>query len=102
MPHQFNGWATMHPKVIYDGLFKAVWATLSAFANPRHHLDGKLGAMCVLHTWGQQLDRHIHLHCLTLEACLPKINDGAIHEKQDTYSLLRRCQLNIEARCWLI
>ncbi|NRA54877.1 MAG: IS91 family transposase [Gammaproteobacteria bacterium] len=64
LPHQFNGWATMHPKVIYDGLFKAVWATLSAFANPRHHLDGKLGMMCVLHTWGQQLNRHIHLHCL--------------------------------------
>lgn len=64
LPHQFNGWATMHPKVIYDGLFKAVWATLSAFANPQHHLDGKLVAMCVLHTWGQQLNRHIHLHCL--------------------------------------
>lgn len=64
LPHQFNGWATMHPKVIYDGLFKAAWATLSAFANARHHLDGQLGMMCVLHTWGQQLNRHIHLHCL--------------------------------------
>jgi len=45
-------------------LFKVVWETLSAFANKRHHLAGKLGMMCVLHTWGQTLSRHIHLHCL--------------------------------------
>lgn len=64
LPHQFNRWATVHPKVLYGGLFKVVWAVLSTFANARHHLDGKLGMMCVLHTWGQKLDRHIHLHCL--------------------------------------
>ena len=64
LPHVFNGWATIHPDVLYRGIFKAVWSTLSAFANARHHLDGRLGMMCVLHTWGQKLDRHIHLHCL--------------------------------------
>jgi len=64
LPHQFNHWATVHPDVLYSGLFKVVWETLSAFANKRHHLAGKLGMMCVLHTWGQTLSRHIHLHCL--------------------------------------
>lgn len=42
----------------------SVWQTLSAFANARQHLAGQLGMMAVLHTWGQQLERHIHLHCL--------------------------------------
>ena len=45
-------------------LFKAVWQTLSEFANPRHHLDGQLGMLAMLHTWGQTLCQHIHLHCL--------------------------------------
>ena len=64
LPHQFNGWATLHPKVLYKTLFKAVWETLSEFANARHHMDGQLGMLAVLHTWGQTLCRHIHLHCL--------------------------------------
>jgi hypothetical protein len=45
-------------------LFFAVWQTLSEFANARHHMDGQLGMLAVLHTWGQTLCRHIHLHCL--------------------------------------
>lgn len=64
LPHQFNGWATLHPEVLYKSLFKAVWQTLSEFASARHHMDGKLGMLAVLHTWGQTLNRHIHLHCL--------------------------------------
>jgi hypothetical protein len=47
LPHQFNG-----------------WETLSKFANARHHMEGQLGMLAVLHTWGQTLCRHIHLHCL--------------------------------------
>jgi len=60
--------------VLYSGLFKVVWETLSAFANKRHHLAGKLGMMCVLHTWGQTLSRHIHLHCL-IPAGVLTVND---------------------------
>ena len=48
-------------KLLYKILFKAVWQTLSEFANARHHMDGQLA---VLHTWAQTLCRHIHLHCL--------------------------------------
>lgn len=64
LPHQFNGWASIHPDILYKTLFKSVWKTLSEFATPRHHLDGQLGMLAVLHTWGQTLCRHIHLHCL--------------------------------------
>lgn len=74
LPHQFNGWATLHPKVLYKALFKAVWQTLSEFATPRHHMDGQLGMLAVLHTWGQSLCRHIHLHCLIPSGVLTKDN----------------------------
>ncbi len=64
LPHQFNHWTQVCPEVVYKSLFKSVWETLNHFANKRHHLEGKLGMMSVLHTWGQSLCQHIHLHCL--------------------------------------
>ena len=72
LPHQFNGWATLHPEVLYKSLFKAVWQTLSEFSTARHQMDGRLGMLAVLHTWGQSLCRHIHLHCLIPSGVLTK------------------------------
>jgi hypothetical protein len=72
LPHQFNRWASLHPEVLYGMLFKAVWATIGDFATARHHLEGQLGMMAVLHTWGQTLSRHIHLHCLIPGGVLTK------------------------------
>ena len=62
LPHDLNGWARLHPKEIYTLLFAAVWHTLSAFGKNRLH--GRLGMTAVLHTWGQNLCQHLHLHCL--------------------------------------
>lgn len=50
--------------MIYALLFKAVWKTLKTFGADRKRLDGKLGMTAVLHTWGQNLSQHVHLHCL--------------------------------------
>ncbi len=64
LPHELNGWVELHPREIYARLFKAVWATLKAFGADPKRLGGQLGLTAVLHTWGQQLWRHVHLHCL--------------------------------------
>ncbi|MDT8388801.1 MAG: IS91 family transposase [Thiogranum sp.] len=64
LPHRLNPWAELHPEVIYRALFQSVWATLKAFAQDPKRLDGDLGMVAILHTWGQNLSRHIHLHCL--------------------------------------
>ncbi len=75
LPHDLNGWVQLHPEVIYRLLFQCVWATLKAFgANPRH-LGGELGASMMLHTWGQNLSQHVHLHCL--------VPGGALTEQGD-------------------
>ena len=64
LPHEFNAFALSHGKIIYSSLFKAAWQTLQQFgANPKH-LDGKMGMIAVLHTWGQNLSLHPHLHCI--------------------------------------
>jgi len=65
LPHALNGWVAMYPRELYGLLFETVWATLSAFgADPKRLGGGQLGMTAVLHTWGQALTRHVHLHCL--------------------------------------
>ncbi|WP_275099493.1 IS91 family transposase [Sedimenticola hydrogenitrophicus] len=64
LPDTLNGWVQLHPDVFYRALFAAVWQTLKAFAADPKRLGGQLGMTAVLHTWGQTLTQHVHLHCL--------------------------------------
>tara|TARA_R110002124_G_scaffold272574_1_gene441772 strand:+ start:1183 stop:2322 length:1140 start_codon:yes stop_codon:yes gene_type:complete len=64
LPHQLNGWVQLHPELIYRLLFQCVWGTLEHFGRDPKRLNGQLGMTAVLHTWGQALDQHVHLHCL--------------------------------------
>ena len=64
LPHVLDGWVEVHPKEVYALLFETAWATLSAFGADPKRLDGQMGMTAVLHTWGQTLVRHVHLHCL--------------------------------------
>lgn len=75
LPHDLNGWVELHPEVIYRLLFHSVWQTLKTFGEDPKRLGGQLGMTAVLHTWGQNLSRHIHLHCL--------IPGGALSGKGD-------------------
>ena len=70
LPHELNGWVELHPEVIYPCLFHSAWATLKSFGEDR--LNGQLGMTAVLHTWGQNLSRHVHLHCLVPGGALDK------------------------------
>ncbi len=64
LPHELNGWSQLHPEVIYHLLFQCAWQTLDEYSQRNKQLQGQLGMTAVLHTWGQALDQHIHLHCL--------------------------------------
>lgn len=62
LPHEINVWASWNEEIIYDLLFKIVAETLQEFA--ARYWGGELGFTAVLHTWGQTLEHHIHLHCI--------------------------------------
>ena len=83
LPHELNGWVQLHPEVIYVLLFKTVWKTLKAFGVDRKRLNGKLGMTAVLHTWGQNLSQHVHLHCLIPGGALG--DDKHWHPAKSTY-----------------
>src|SRR5712691_2058618 len=70
LPHVVNALAQGTPRTIYSLLFETVSATLIEFgANPRW-LGGEIAATLVLHTWGQTLSQHLHLHCLVAAGAL--------------------------------
>ena len=83
LPHQLNGWLQLHPKLIYRMLFKAVWGTLSTFGQDPKRLNGQIGMTAVLHTWGQNLSQHVHLHCLVPGGALG--NEGQWHPARSNY-----------------
>jgi len=62
VPEEFNALALGAPRVFYDLLFRAVGATLTDVAQSK--LQIQPGALCVLHTWGQTLVLHPHIHCV--------------------------------------
>lgn len=61
LPDRLNALAIQHPKAIYGLLFASAWETLRTFFN-RQGLKG--GMISILHTWGQNLSLHPHLHCI--------------------------------------
>ena len=83
VPEALNAWAELHPEVLYDQILKSTWETLKTFAADPKRLDGQLGATLVLHTWGQTLVRHLHVHCLVPGGALGA--DGAWHPARSTY-----------------
>ena len=64
LPHELNALAAVHARWLYDTLMQCTAATLTEFAaNPRWL--GGIGAFTlVLHTWTQDLRRHLHVHAL--------------------------------------
>jgi len=63
-PHEFNPLAKKYPRQVYNALFRASWQTIDTFARDPKHLGAKTGMSAVLHSWGQQLSLHPHLHCI--------------------------------------
>lgn len=68
LPHELCPLALYRPRVIYDLLFRAATDTLATFArDPRYFsakTGGTVGVTAILHTWGQNLSLHPHLHCV--------------------------------------
>ena len=64
LPHALNALAQGNPRLIYGLLCKAAAETLLAFGENPRWLGGEIGVTLVLHTWGQNLNQHLHVHAL--------------------------------------
>lgn len=62
VPHQLNAVCLFNQRLYYDILFASVWNTLRSFGYSHYGVES--GAVAMLHTWGQNLSLHPHLHCI--------------------------------------
>jgi hypothetical protein len=56
--------ALQNPRVVYGLLFQAAAETVQQVAADPKHLGAEIGLLAVLHTWGQDLHHHPHVHCV--------------------------------------
>jgi hypothetical protein len=63
VPHELNVLALDNPRLFYDLLFTASAQTLLEVAADPQHLGAEIGVISILHTWGQNLLLHPHIHC---------------------------------------
>jgi hypothetical protein len=64
LPDTFNALALANQRIVYGVLFDAVARTLLEVAAHPKHLGARIGFIGILHTWGQNLSLHPHVHCI--------------------------------------
>ena len=72
LPHELNDLCRFDPSVLYGILFDSAWATLNQFGQDKRWLGAQTGATMILHTWGQNLSLHPHVHCIVPSGGLKK------------------------------
>ena len=64
LPEPIAAIALQNKRIVYNVLFRATAETLRTIAADPKHLGADIGFMAILHTWGQNLLHHPHLHCI--------------------------------------
>jgi hypothetical protein len=81
IPHELSWLALQNKKVVYDLLFHTSAATLLEVAADPKHLGAEIGFLSVLHTWGQNLQHHPHIHCVIPSGGLSLDHQRWIHPR---------------------
>ena len=74
VPHELNALIYSNQKLLYDALYFSVSATLNELTLDTKHLGAKVGYICILHTWGSEMNYHPHLHVILLGGGLTSKN----------------------------
>ena len=72
--HHINQLARVNPRQIYNLLFRTAAKTLKTYG--RKYPGGEIGFTMVLHTWGQTMNEHIHVHCIVTGGALQQTKEG--------------------------
>jgi hypothetical protein len=64
LPHELNNLVLYNKRLLYNVLFESAWETLKTLGKDPKRLQGEMGMLSILHTWGQNLSQHNHVHCI--------------------------------------
>jgi hypothetical protein len=82
MPEQLHMVIYHNQKLLYDLMYKCVAETLKELSNDKKYLGAQIGFFSVLHTWGQNLHYHPHIHTVVLAGGLSKQNQWRTSSKK--------------------
>lgn len=66
VPEELNPVIYSNQKLLYNALYHAASGTLSELASDKKHLGASIGYICILHTWGSEMNFHPHIHSIVL------------------------------------
>ena len=64
LPGTLNPLCLYRPRLVYNLLFRVAWSVVKDFGNNPKFMGAQTGMTAILHTWGQHLSLHPHLHCI--------------------------------------
>ena len=85
LPQELHAMAMHQPALLYKLLFKTAWSVLQSFAANPKFLGAKAGTIAILHTWGQNLMLHPHLHCIVPGGGITPNHKWKAAHKKDKY-----------------
>ena len=66
VPHELNPLIVSNQQLLYDAMYHSVSSTINELTEDTKHLGAKVGYICVLHTWGSEMNYHPHIHVILL------------------------------------
>ena len=75
IPDLLNHLTLLNQRVLYNLLFRSGTETLLTLGRDKRHLGAQIGILATLHTWGQNLTDHPHLHCIVTGGGLSENNN---------------------------
>jgi Putative transposase/Transposase zinc-binding domain len=81
LPHTLHALCRRNASLLYHLLFRASAATLLEVAADPKHLGAAIGFLSILHTWGQTLVRHPHVHCVVPAGGVSPDDDRWVHPR---------------------
>lgn len=85
LPDALHPMCLHEPATMYHMLFDAVWETINCFGNDAKWLGAQTGMIAILHTWGQTMSLHPHLHCIVPGGGLTKQNKWRTAKTEGKY-----------------
>jgi hypothetical protein len=101
VPESLNPFALADPRRFYGILFAAANETLQVIARDPRRLGLRIGFLAVLHTWGQTLTLHPHLHCVVPAGGLALHSDRWLRSRRRKFFLPVRVLSRYFRRCFL-
>lgn len=85
LPDTLNKLCMYKPKQMYETLFGTAWSVINSFGNDPKWLGAQAGMISILHTWGQTLTLHPHLHCIVPGGGLTKSGSWKMAKSKGKY-----------------